>query len=220
VQAAFHQCLRVALAAHGHGSLGGLCLGLGLDDRKCADVGADLCRQCLHGLFGSNESWLDQPGSRGFHRAAQSHLSERPNHRRRDGREILAARNELVKDVVIRRMADKWVNGNSFSQCCKIAHGLLLPAGRAISLLGLTQILSRARRELRVPSVTVRACVSACGTKPALSDASRSVSLAISSAFSDARIPAPLAAISGCSLALTRQEIQAYTRDYRASPQP
>ena len=38
---------------------------------------------------------------------------------------------ELVKDVIVGRMADKRVNGNGFSQRGKIAHGSILPAGAA-----------------------------------------------------------------------------------------
>ena len=55
-----------------------------------------------------------------------------------DGRQILAALNELVKDVVVGGMADQRVNGNSFSQRGKIAHVRSSPGRRRDSPSGLT----------------------------------------------------------------------------------
>ena len=74
VQAALHQRQRIARAAHCHGSFRGMSLGFGFDDRKRADVGADLCRQRLHRRFRANERGLNQPGSRRFHRAVHCHF--------------------------------------------------------------------------------------------------------------------------------------------------
>ena len=84
---------------------------------------------------------LIRPSSRGFDGAPQSHVGQRPDDRRGDGRQRLAALDELVKDVVVGGMADQWVNGYSFSQRGKIAHVHLLPAGAA-ELAGLTHLFS------------------------------------------------------------------------------
>ena len=47
---------------------------------------------------------------------------------------LLQRCNELVKDVIVRGMADKRVNGNGFSQRGKIAHGsILLPGRRSVA---------------------------------------------------------------------------------------
>ena len=40
--------------------------------------------------------------------------------------QMLAALDELVKDVIVGGMPDKWINGNGFSQGGKIAHELNL----------------------------------------------------------------------------------------------
>ena len=47
-----------------------------------------------------------------------------------DGRKVLAARDELMEDVVVGGMPNKRVNGNGFSQRGKIAHESILPGRR------------------------------------------------------------------------------------------
>ena len=51
--------------------------------------------------------------------------------------QLLAALEELVKDVVVGRMADQRVDGNGFSQRGKIAHAMHLLAGAGMSPPGL-----------------------------------------------------------------------------------
>jgi hypothetical protein len=122
VQAALHHGQGIAGAAHGHAQLGGLGFGVGLKNGVGADVQADLCGQRLHGGFVADQRGLDQALDRGFDGAPQGHVGQRPDHRGGDGRQILAALDELVKDVVVGGMADQRVNGNGFSQRGKIAH--------------------------------------------------------------------------------------------------
>ena len=71
-----------------------------------------------------------RPSIGGFDGAPQRHVRERPDDGGGDGRQLLAALDELVKDVVVGGMADQRVNGNGFSQRGKIAHGYFLLAGR------------------------------------------------------------------------------------------
>ena len=131
VQAALHHGQGIAGAAHGHAQLGGLGLGFGIEDGIGADVDADLRGQRLHRGFVADQRGLDEAGDRGFDGAAQGHVGQRPDHCGGDGRQIFAALDELVKDVVVGGMADERVNGNGFSQRGKIAHGSILPAGAA-----------------------------------------------------------------------------------------
>ena len=46
---------------------------------------------------------------------------------------LLAALDELVKDMVVGGMADQRINGNVFSQGCKIAHVNNLPTAQRIA---------------------------------------------------------------------------------------
>ncbi len=122
VQAALHQRLRIARAANHHGRRGRLGLGFGFHNGKFADVDAELCGKGFHGRFRADESGLDETGGSGFHCALQRHLAQRPHHGRGDGGQRFAALDEFMKDVIIRGMPNKWVDGNGFSQRGKIAH--------------------------------------------------------------------------------------------------
>ena len=122
VQAALHQGLGAATAAHGHTQLGGLALAVGVDDGIGGDIQAYLCGQRLQRDLVADQSRLDEPLNRRFHRASERHVRQRPTDRRGDGRQLLAASQKLEKYVVIGGMADQRVNGNGFSQPCKIAH--------------------------------------------------------------------------------------------------
>ena len=77
---------------------------------------ADLGGQGLHLGFGADEGGLDEAGDRGFDGASQGNIGKGPDDRGGDGGQVLAALDELVKDVVVSGMADKRINGNSFSQ--------------------------------------------------------------------------------------------------------
>ena len=124
VQAALHHGLGIAAAAHGHAQLGGLGLGVGLENGIGADVDADLRGQGFHCGFVADECGLDEALGGGFDGAAQGYVGQRPDDRRGDGRQSLAALDEFVKDVVVGGMADQRVNGNGFSQGGKIAHAV------------------------------------------------------------------------------------------------
>jgi hypothetical protein len=66
-----------------------------------ADVDADLRGQGLHGRFRTDERGLDQAGGGGFNSALEGYVTERPHHGRGNRRQILAALDELVEDVVV-----------------------------------------------------------------------------------------------------------------------
>ena len=69
MQAALHHGLRIAAAAHGDAQLGGLRLGIRLQNREWADVDADLCGQRLHLCFIADQRRLDQALGGRFDRA-------------------------------------------------------------------------------------------------------------------------------------------------------
>jgi hypothetical protein len=90
VQAALHHGLGIAGAAHGHAQLGGLALGVGLEDRIGADVDADLLRPAPSWLgFVADQRGLNQAFDRGFDGAPQGHVGKRPDDRGGDGRKLL-----------------------------------------------------------------------------------------------------------------------------------
>ena len=149
VQAALHHGLRTAAAAHSHAQLGGLDLGLGMDDRIRTDIDADLCGQSLHLVLVADQRGQDEALFGGFHSAPERHVGERPADRRGDGRQILAALQKLVKDMVVGGMADQRVNGNGFSQLRKIAHRYTLPA-RAADGCRASRIYCRPHRQERL----------------------------------------------------------------------
>ena len=63
------------------------------------DVEADFGGQGLHGGVGADEGGLDEAGGGGFDRAAQGNVGERPDDGGGDGGQVLAALDELMKDV-------------------------------------------------------------------------------------------------------------------------
>ena len=128
VQAALHHGLRIAGAAHGHAQLRRLGFAVRLENGIGRDIQLCLCRQGLHLRLIADQGGLDEPFDRCFDGAAQGYVRERPDHGGGDGRQVLAAIDELVKNVVIGRMANQRVNGNIFCQRCEVAHSVLLPA--------------------------------------------------------------------------------------------
>ena len=118
MQAALHHRLRLVRAAHGHAQFGGLALGVGLKNRIGADVHANLCGQRLHLGLVADQRGQDEPFNGSLDSALKRHAAERPDHRRGNGRQFLAALQKFVKDVVIGRMADQRVNGNGLGQGC------------------------------------------------------------------------------------------------------
>jgi hypothetical protein len=193
-----------------------------LHDGKFADVDADLCGQGLHGRFRADQRGLDEAGGRGFHGAAQRHFAQGQTTAVVMAGKSLAALDEFVKDVIIRRMPYKWVNGNGFSQRGKIAHGLF-SSRRWRFCREFHDLLSRGGRHERVPRVTVRAWVSACGIKVrflagAHPCAETSFSTPVPSQFRNAscgRNPAKDAA----KLSLTRENSRPILWDTGPSPQ-
>ena len=131
VQAAFHHRLRAAGAAHADAQLGGLALGVGLQNRVGADIDADLGGQSLHIGLIADQRGQDQIFLGRFDGAPQGHIGERPDHGGGNGRQFLAALKKLMKDVVVGGMANQRVNSNGFSQPCKIAHKHILLADAA-----------------------------------------------------------------------------------------
>jgi hypothetical protein len=88
----------------------------GLEDGVGADVEADLCGESFHLGFVADEGGLDEAFDGGFDGAAKGYVRERPDDGCGQGRESIAALDELVEDVVVGGMADEGVDGNGFSQ--------------------------------------------------------------------------------------------------------
>ena len=102
-----------------------------MKNRVGADVQADFGCQLLHGGFVADQRRLDEALDCRFNRALHRYIRQRPDDRRGDGRKLFAALDEFVENVVVGGMAHQWVNGNGFSQRCKIAHVDVLLAGTA-----------------------------------------------------------------------------------------
>ena len=75
--------------------------------------------------FVADQRGLDETLVRGFDRAPQRHIGERPHHRGGDGRQALAALQKLVEDVVV----GGWpTSGSTVTASARGARSLIFPA--------------------------------------------------------------------------------------------
>ena len=123
VEAAFHHGLGVAAAAHGDAELGGVGLGVGVEDGEGGDVEAHFAARALISASSPMRVGSMRPS------AAASTAPRRATSERGQqtavvmaGRDLQRSRN-LMEDVIVGGMADEGVNGNGFGKGGKIAHG-------------------------------------------------------------------------------------------------
>ena len=116
VEAPLHNRLRVGGAAQGDASRSGFALALGFLNFEAGNIDTDLGSKRLHLGRGPDEYGLDEAMRSSFDRAQHGDVGERPDNGGGDGRQVFAAGNEFMENVIVGRVADQWVDRDSVDE--------------------------------------------------------------------------------------------------------